>query len=74
MIIAILWIICSLAGWYIYHSLFTTIYFDLANGCLKELIVFGFIGGIWAALIVAFWYISIPLAILIIIAFTKKKS
>ena len=70
----ILWIACSAASFYIYHKLFDVIYLNLTDGCLKEIIGCAIVGAIIAALIVKFWYVSIPLVILLIIAFTKKKS
>ncbi len=71
-IIGILWFVCSAAVFYLYHTLFDVIYFDLGNGCLKEIIVCGIIGGVLAALIFYFWYIAIPLALLVIFAIIKK--
>lgn len=73
MIIGIIWLICSLAVWVIYHKLFNVWYFDFAGGCFKELITCGFIGAILAAIIVAFWFISIPIVIIFLIIFFKKK-
>ena len=72
-ILGILWFVCSAAVYYLYHTLFNVIYFDFANGCLKELIACGLIGAILAGLIFYFWYISIPLALLVIFAVIKKK-
>ena len=42
----IIWVLCTFAFWIIYHSLFEVAYFNLFNGCLKEIIVSGFFGAI----------------------------
>ena len=73
-LIGVVWFVCSAALFYIYHKLFNVIYFDLASGCLKEIIVCGILGAILAVVIMAYWYISIPLGILLVVAFTKKNS
>ena len=69
----ILVIVCSFAVWYIYHKIFDVIYFDLMSGCLKEILVSLIVGSILAVLIISFWYISIPLVILFIIALVKRN-
>lgn len=71
-VLGIVWLLCSIAVYVIYHKLFAVVYFDFANGCLKEIIVCAILGGILAALICAFWYISIPVIILFIVAICKK--
>ena len=73
-LVGILWIVCSLAVWYIFHQLFDVFYFSIADGCLKECLVCAFVGAILTALIVTFWYISIPLVILVIVAIAKRNS
>ena len=70
----VLWFICSLAVWLIYHRLFTVYYLNLTNGCIKEFVVSGFIGVWIALLILKFWYVSIILIILVLIALFKKNS
>lgn len=72
-VVGILWLLCSGAVFLIYHKLFNVVYLDLANGCFKELIVCAIIGAVLAGLIMSFWYISIPVAILAIIAIAKKR-
>lgn len=74
MLIAILWIICALAVWVLYHKIFNVIYFDFAGGCLKEIVICAVIGAILAGAIAMFWYISIPIAIIVLIIFFKKKT
>lgn len=69
----IIWIACSFAVWIIYHRLFSVVYFDVANGCLKEIIISGIIGAILAGLILLYWYIAVPLVIFVIIALLKKN-
>ncbi len=69
----VLVIVCSIAVWYIYHKIFAVVYFDLMSGCLKEILGSLFVGGILAVLIITFWYVSIPLVILFIIALVKKN-
>lgn len=70
----ILWTACSFATWYIYHKLFDVIYFNLFNGCLREIITSGFIGLFLTLLIIKFWYISIFIIVLVLIALFKKKG
>lgn len=70
----LVWILCSLALWYIYHKLFVVYYTDVAMGCGKEFVVSGFFGVILAAIIFAYWYISIPVAILFVVAICKKRG
>ena len=72
-VLGIVWLLCSGAVFLIYHKLFNVVYFGLADGCFKELIVCAFIGAILTGLIMCFWYISIPVAILTIIAIAKKR-
>lgn len=69
----ILGIVYAIICWIIYHKLFYVVYFDLGNGCLKEIIICGFTGLVLAALTIVFWYISIPIIILFLIALFKKK-
>lgn len=78
-IFIVLWIICSLVVWVIYHKLFDIVYFDLFNGCLREIIVSGVFGAVLAAILSAFiikyWYvIVIVVVLLVIIAALKSKS
>ena len=73
MFAGILWLICSIVIWVLYHKLFDVIYFDFSSGCLKELIICAFLGAILAAGIIYFWYISIPIAIIIALIVYKKN-
>lgn len=69
----VLWFVCSLAVWVIYHKLFNVMYFDLFNGCLKEFITAGFFGAIIAAIIIRFWFVAIVIVVLLGIAISKKR-
>jgi hypothetical protein len=71
-IFIILWFLCSIAVWIIYHKLFNVMYFDLFNGCLTEFITSGFLGAIIAAMIIRFWWVTIVIFILLGIAISKK--
>ena len=73
-LVGVLWFACSATLFYLYHKLFDVIYFSLADGCFKEIVICGFLGAILTGLIISFWYISIPVVILLIIAIAKKKS
>ena len=73
MIAAIVWILCTVGIEIIYHKIFNVIY--IGGGALvKEITVCALIGAALAALICAYWFISIPVAILVIIAICKKNS
>jgi len=54
----------------IYHKMFDVYYFG-SKGCVTEIMVGGLIGVILAFLITKFWYISIPVAILFVVALAK---
>ncbi|MBQ7343597.1 MAG: hypothetical protein IJW53_02395 [Clostridia bacterium] len=73
-ILAVLWVVCSVALWWLYHKLFDVVYFSLADGLFKEIIVCGLLGGILAACLVYFWYITIPLVIIIAIIVKKRRG
>ena len=72
-VLVILTVVYAVVCLIIYHKLFHVIYFDLGNGCLKEIIGASLAGLLLAALTVLFWYISIPIIILLLIALFKKK-
>ncbi len=69
----ILWFVCSFAVWIIYHKLFRVLYFDLFNGCLKEIITAGVIGALLAVIIIRFWYVAVIIIVLLIGAFSKRQ-
>ena len=69
-----LWLASSVALWVLYHKLFDVMYFSLADGLLKEIIVCGLLGGILAACIIYFWYITIPVFIIAIIVIKKQRG
>lgn len=67
-----LWIICTFAIWYIYHKFFCVLYFDLFNGCMREIIISGFFGAILAVLIIRFWYIAVVVILLFLVSLSKR--
>lgn len=70
---AVIWIICAVVIWYIYHSLFSVVYFK--GGCLTEFIVIAMVSAFVAAAIATFWYITIPVLLIVLyIAIKAKKS
>ena len=73
-VIGILWLICSVAVFVIYHTIFDVVYFDLGNGCLKEIVISAIVGAILAGAIYLYWYIAIPLIILVIYIIYKNNS
>jgi hypothetical protein len=72
-VFVILWILCSMSAWVIYHKLFNVLYFDFFNGCVKEIITSGVVGAVLAAIIIRFWYIAIIIIILVCVAIFKKN-
>lgn len=72
-LIVVLTIVYAIACLIIYHKLFTVYYFSLSQGCAKEIAIALFVGMFLAALTVAFWYVSIPVIILVLIALFKRK-
>lgn len=72
-LVVILTIVYAIAGLIIYHKLFTVYYFNLSMGCGKEIATALFVGMFLAALTLAFWYISIPVIILVLVAIFKRK-
>lgn len=67
------WILCSFALWYIYHKLFDVYYTDVTMGCGKEIVISGFFGVFLTALIIYYWYISLLVIALLILAIFKKR-
>ena len=72
-LLLILTIVYAIAALIIYHKLFTVYYFNLSQGCGKEIAIALFVGMFLAALTVSFWYVSIPIIILVLIALFKRK-
>lgn len=70
----VLTIAYAIASLIIYHKLFTVFYFDVSMGCGKEVVTALFVGLILAALTIYFWYVSIPIIILVLIALFKRKQ
>lgn len=59
-------IISTIFVWLVYHKIFGVVYFDLSRGCITEIII-SLIGGIIVAyLIMNYWFIVVPIIILII--------
>ena len=69
----IIWAVCSLSVWVIYHKLFDVMYLDLFHGCFKEIVVSGVIGAVLTALVIRFWYVSIVVGVLVVISIFKKR-
>lgn len=69
----ILTIICAIFVWIAYHKIFSVIYFDLGRGLIKEGLISLFGGVVVAYLIMNFWFIAVPLIILILYGILKKK-
>lgn len=68
----VLTIISACFVWVLYHKIFAVIYFDLSKGCIAEIIV-SILGGIVIAyLILNYWFIAIPLILLMIYGMVKK--
>lgn len=68
----ILFIISSVFVWIGYHKIFNVIYFDFSRGCLIEIIISCIGGVIITFLIMHFWYISIPVILLLLYGMFKK--
>ena len=73
MLFLILWIICGLAVWILYHQLFNVVYFDLMNGCFKEFLAAGTLGAILAVIITQYWIVAVLVIVLIVFALSKKQ-
>lgn len=65
MLIGILWLVCSIVCFVIYHKCFHVVYFNLANGCFREIVVCVLLGGIFAAII--YYLLGFLLNILLIV-------
>ena len=73
MLVGILIMICSIVVWVLYHKLFDVIYFNVASGCLKEILICFFIGALLAYGIITFWYITVPIAIIVCVIIYKRN-
>jgi hypothetical protein len=62
----ILWAICSVAAFVIYHKIFNVIYFDVGSGCLKEIIVCGVLGAIFAAILFYLFNFILKIALILL--------
>lgn len=68
------WIACSIVCWVLYHKLFTVYYTNLGMGLVGEFISCFLIGGVITALLATFWFITIPVIVLIIFFMYKKAG
>ena len=68
--IYVLWAISCIVVWYIYHSIFSVMYFK--GGCLSEIIGVAIVGTIITVLIASYWFIAIPVVIVLLYAISKK--
>lgn len=66
-------IICAIFVWTIYHKIFSVLYIDLGRGLIKEVIISLSGGAVIAYLIMNFWFVAIPLIILVLYVALKKK-
>lgn len=71
-VMTIIFIICWIVVFVIYHQIFDVIYFK--GGCLSEIIGVSIVAAILSALVVQFWFISIPVIIFAIYALLKGKN
>lgn len=70
-LLGLLWLICSIAVWWIYHSIFDVVYFK--GGCFGEVFWVAVIGALIAGLIKTYWFISLPLIVLVIYSFARSS-
>lgn len=70
--IYVLWAISCIVVWYIYHSIFSIMYFK--GGCLSEIIGIAIVGTIITALIMSYWFIAIPVIGFLVYAMSKNKK
>lgn len=68
----VIFIICWIVVFVIYHQIFDVIYFK--GGCLSEIIGVSIVAAILSALIVQFWFVSVPLVGIAIYALSKGKN
>lgn len=68
----VLFVACIIFAWWAYHQVFEVVYFDLGKGCVQELIITIFLGGMLFAILMKFWYIA--LVIVGIVVFIKIKK
>ena len=59
--IEVLFVVCTIIVWILYHKVFRVVYFDLGRGCLMELMGCAVGGMILASLLIYFWYIPVIL-------------
>lgn len=73
-LLLLVWVGWSVVLLMLYHSIFHVVYFSLANGLLKEVIVAGFIGAILTALTITYWWILLIVAVIVILIKCKMHS
>ena len=71
--LVVLMLVCSIVVWVLYHKLFDVIYFDFFSAFLKEILISVIIGAFLAYGIMKLWYVSIPVAVIAVIAIYKKN-
>ncbi len=74
--VEILFVVCTIIVWILYHKIFQVMYFDLGRGCLMELMGCAAGGMVLTTLLIYFWYIPvifIGLAIFYVIYKCKIK-
>lgn len=68
----VLAIVSAIFVWIAYHKIFRVFYFDLSRGCIVEIIVSLFCGAALAYLIMNYWFIAVPILVLVILGMAKK--
>lgn len=73
--VGIVWVICTIVCFIVYHKIFTVYYFDsVSDGILKELVSCGFVSIILTGLILKLWYVAVVIFIIAGIIFSKKAE
>lgn len=68
------WIVCSILCWWLYHKLFNIYYFNVGSALLSEFIGAGFCGALLMMVLISFWYITVPVMILLVLAAIGKHG
>lgn len=69
----ILYVVCVIVVWVLYHKLFHVYYFNLGRGLLMELMGCAVAGAFLCILVVKFWYIVLLIVGVIVFAAVSKK-
>ena len=70
----LIFVICVIVVWILYHSLFQVTYFDLGRGCLWELMGSVVGGFVLFYLITNFWYIAVIVLVIVAGLFLMSKK